>query len=219
MGLLDFFTDADHERINAELKELKEKKKIQDAARIAEHEAQYVEASDAAILATIHPIPRTMVRNTLIKAKQSGLKLGINMGGRTVELQDELYHKGRKLVNGIWVEIDPIHHTGVVTNAPGGKSWHNYFCAVDLVMDGSPKPGYQYTWQDFIDANGDGVNDWNQLGVIGESFGLTWGGRWRPPQAPIDVPHFQYHTGISMVSDALRLYQEGGLANVWEHIV
>ena len=218
MSILDVFRDDYIQGIEADLKALKTQKRATDEARIAAKEAVYVEASDAAILAQLHPTVRVMNRELLIKSKQAGLRIGIHMGGRAIELQNSLYRKGRKLENGIWLPIDPIHRTGIVTNAPGGLSWHNYFCATDDVMDGSPKPGYQYTWNGHIDANKDGRNDWDQFGEIAESVGLTWGGRWRPPKAPVDVPHTQYHSGIATVQEALAIYRNGGMEAVWEQI-
>jgi peptidoglycan L-alanyl-D-glutamate endopeptidase CwlK len=217
MGLFGFFTDAEMKRVEEELKLLKEKKLHQDQARLVDYEKQFLFESDARLLAELHPIIKVMVRKTLVKAGQSGLKVGIDMGLRTWEKQDSLYHQGRKLEGGVWVPIDPIHKTGIVTNAIGGRSWHNYGVAVDIVMDGSPKPGLQPSWQARKDANQDGMDDWLQLGEIGESFGLTWGGRWEMPKAPNDPPHFQYHGDLG-IDSAIALYKNGGIDAVWEKI-
>lgn len=206
-------------KVNEELKLLKENKLQQDQARLIAFENQFVESSDAEKLVLLHPIFKVMVRKTLVKAKRLGIRLGIHAGGRSILEQNGLYHQGRKLENGIWVEIDPVNHSGIVTNAPGGSSWHNYFLAADLVMDGSTKPGYQWSWNGNIDANVDGKNDWTQLGEIAESFGLTWGGRWRPPSAPVDVPHLQYHVGIDSVVEAHALFRKSGIKAVWERVI
>jgi len=212
MGLFDLFNNK---KTDAELLRLKEEKRKQDWIRITELESKYVSPSDAALLAELPPTVRLMVRNTLIQCKQAGIHLGIHTGYRSVEAQDELYKIGRKLENGLWVVSDKAK---IVTNAIGGKSWHNYGLAADLVIDGSEKPGLQWTWDDTVDTNKDGLCDWNQMGIIAEHNGLTWGGRWRPPVAPKDDPHVQYHNGIDTVSQALILYKQGGLDAVWNKI-
>lgn len=64
-----------------------------------------------------------------------------------------------------------------VTNAPALSSYHNYGLAGDVV----PKAYMQMpNW------NPSGPL-WQKLGVIGESVGLSWGGRWAKP----DLPHFE----------------------------
>ena len=42
-------------------------------------------------------------------------------------------------------------------------------------------------WNPDLDADGDGVAEYTEAGELGESVGLTWGGRWDSP----DAPHFQ----------------------------
>ena len=37
-------------------------------------------------------------------------------------------------------------------------------------------------------AKKEDLDSWEKLGALGESCGLTWGGRWKKP----DRPHFQY---------------------------
>jgi hypothetical protein len=55
---------------------------------------------------------------------------------------------------------------------------HNFGLAVDIVayVDG------KWTWVT------KGIN-WKRLGELGESLGLTWGGRWKHPYDPA---HFQH---------------------------
>jgi len=216
MNIWTIFSDSEIFKIEEELKLLKEKKlqQEQEHARLVEYEKQFLLESDAVIIAMLHPVVKVMVRKTLVKAGQTGLKVGIYMGIRTFKRQAELYALGRKQVNGVW---QVTNQKEVVTNALPGYSWHNHALAADIVMDGSPRPGLQPSWGAFKDANGDKVNDWTQLGEIGESFGLTWGGRWKKP-VPVDAPHFQYHGDLT-IEDALALYKFGGLDAVWERVV
>jgi len=65
-----------------------------------------------------------------------------------------------------------------VTKAPALLSFHNYGLAFDVV----PKAYMNHpTW------NPEGAL-WPKLGAIGESLGLSWGGRWSTP----DKPHFEF---------------------------
>ncbi len=47
-------------------------------------------------------------------------------------------------------------------------------------------------WDDAADWNSDGVSDWIQLGKLGESIGLEWGGNF---SSMPDFPHFQLREG------------------------
>lgn len=89
-----------------------------------------------------------------------------------------------------------------VTNAKGGFSWHNYGLAVDVVY--RDKKG-KFTWDDNL--------PWDKLGELGKAVGLEWGGDWQFK----DRPHFQLTAKINIRS-ALRLYQQGGLGNVWREL-
>lgn len=93
-----------------------------------------------------------------------GCPIRITEGYRSIERQNELYAQGR-------TKPGPI-----VTNARGGESYHNWGCAFDIV----PLEGYTST-------------KWNKIGVLGESLGFVWGGRW----AFQDKPHFELTHGYS----------------------
>jgi peptidoglycan L-alanyl-D-glutamate endopeptidase CwlK len=45
-----------------------------------------------------------------------------------------------------------------------------------------------------MDGDLDGIRDWQEVGVAGESVGLEWGGRWRKIR---DMPHFQLTRGLT----------------------
>jgi len=203
------YTDEEISNIENELKLLKERRLFQDQQRMEQYEKQFVEESDAVILAKLHPIVKVMMRKLLIQCKQAGLKFGIYSGLRTFDEQNKLYSKGRRFENGNWVIINKAE---IVTNSKCGYSWHNYGLACDFVIRGSKN---QWTWNSSIDTNRDGRNDWNHFGEIAESNGLTWGGRWKPP----DIPHVQYHGGIKDINSALTLYNSGGIYAVWEKVV
>lgn len=141
-------------------------------------------------LLQLHPKFRAMVTELLLDAEAEGYVVGIHKAYRSVEAQDKLYAQGRTTKGDI------------VTKAKGGLSWHNYGLAVDIVF----KVKGKWSWDEKL--------PWVQLGALGKTCGLTWGGDW--PQA--DRPHFQYTKGLSSIREALRLYRQGGQKAVWEKI-
>lgn len=89
------------------------------------------------------------------------------------------------------------------TRAKPGFSLHNYGLAADLTFrDEKGRPSW------------DERHDWKRLGELGKDLGLTWGGDWK---RLLDRPHFQ-HVPNDRLSEIRQLYQEGGLARVWESI-
>lgn len=104
---------------------------------------------------------------------------------RTFAEQNELYAKGRTKPGGI------------VTNARGGFSFHNYGLAIDIVLlkdnnlDGI---GEQAIWDTKVDIDGDGKRDWIEVVNVFKQFGWEWGGDWKFN----DPPHFQKTFGKSV---------------------
>ena len=90
-----------------------------------------------------------------------GYDLRITAGFRSLEEQTQLYDEGRT-VDG-----------HIVTEAPAGRSIHNYGLAVDVV---DKYKGYDI--------------DWDKLIQIGAYCGLESGG-------PGDLPHFEHRGGLS----------------------
>jgi peptidoglycan L-alanyl-D-glutamate endopeptidase CwlK len=95
---------------------------------------------------------------------------------RSIEEQDKLYARG------------PIKDGGV-TNAPGGKSYHNYGLAYDvtrLLPDGKT-PDFKF-------------NNFEAYAPIFKEHGFEWGGDWSSDKR--DPPHFQRSYGYT--TDQLR---------------
>jgi hypothetical protein len=115
------------------------------------------------------PMPTDIDQNFLTQVNECfiatatiyGYTLRISSGFRTVEEQDQLYNQGRT-ING-----------HIVTEAPGGKSIHNYGFAVDVVD----------RWHEYN-------IDWKKLGKIATFCGLE-------PSDEGDISHFEYRSGLT----------------------
>jgi hypothetical protein len=90
-----------------------------------------------------------------------GYNLRISSGFRTVIEQEQLYHQGR------------ADNGDIITEAPGGKSIHNFGFAVDVV---DRKREYNINWE--------------RLAKIGAYCGLE-------PGDENDLPHFEYRGGLT----------------------
>lgn len=114
----------------------------------------------------------------------AGIDIIVTSTYRDLESQARLYAQGRSLPGQI------------VTYADQGDSWHNWRRAFDVVPLKNGKP----VWS----VRGHDKDVWMQIGKIGESLGLEWGGSWdRHP----DYPHFQDKMGRTLYG----LKKEAGL--------
>lgn len=104
-------------------------------------------------------------------AKSKGIDLLVTSTYRDNESQAALFAQGRTAPGK------------VVTNAKPGESFHNWRCAVDVV----PLVNGKAIWDDNA--------LWLRIGIIGESCGLQWAGRWTTFK---ESPHFQYTGGLTI---------------------
>ncbi|MDX9820635.1 MAG: M15 family metallopeptidase [Syntrophales bacterium] len=104
-----------------------------------------------------------------VKMAETGIPFMLTCTKRTQEEQNDLYARGRTKPGAkvTWTR----------------KSKHIEGRAFDIAIlrDGQP------VWDMKADVNHDAVPDYEQAGVIGESVGLGWGGRFKNP----DRPHFE----------------------------
>lgn len=103
-------------------------------------------------------------------AMPSNVQAILISGGRTFAQSDALYAQGRTAPGCI------------VTNAPAGRSFHNYFLAVDFDMVTNGKDDY---------AVGP---HWMEIVSIMKKHGFEWGGDWNSIK---DNPHFENRFGYS----------------------
>lgn len=116
-------------------------------------------------LKALHPYFRDRITQLMALCKEKGIELAVVESYRTRSKQAEYFSMGRKY-----------------TRSAGGKSKHQYGLAVDLV----PIINGEAQWDDKV--------LWKKIGVIGESLGLRWGGRWR---SPYDPAHFEWTGGLA----------------------
>lgn len=111
---------------------------------------------------------------------------------RTFQEQDALFAQGRTRLfdeNG--------NRLGVVTNASGGQSIHNYGLALDIVLivdTNKDKKPDTAVWNTVADYDGDRVADWMEVTNILKRNGWEWGGDWKRFK---DAPHFEKNFGYT----------------------
>lgn len=134
-------------------------------------------------VALLHPKVRAEVVSIvdyLESAWPAGTKLRIVQGLRTIEDQNALYAKGRTT-------------TGPkVTNAKGGKSYHNYGLAIDYVV----MVGTAIHWEHPLNK---------EVIAAFKSKGWKWGGDFK---SIVDKPHFEKSFGYT-VSQLYAKYLKG----------
>jgi len=143
-------------------------------------------------LGEVHPELARRIKQIDVMLPSLGLQ--VTQGLRSWSEQDALYAEGRTAPGSI------------VTNSPGGSSWHNFGLACDIVPE-DITPG-QPDWDISHPA-------WGRLVSVGQSLGLVSGSEWKTFK---DYPHFQL-TGRFPVNpdDEVRyIFKEGGIQGVWD---
>jgi peptidoglycan LD-endopeptidase CwlK len=115
----------------------------------------------------LRPEVRPQVDAFLAACSSAGLNVLVTCTLRSNDEQTALYAQGRTA---------PGH---IVTDAPAGRSAHNYGLALDVVPMVNGKP----------DWNGhDPI--WFKIGQLGQNAGLTWLGA--PGSEFPEMPHFEH---------------------------
>ena len=143
---------------------------------------------------------QSKIKKFTIAMFSAGIPFAITCTSRTVKEQFALYAQGRDdlaTVNALRYDaglppIGPAQNKHKVTwtlnskhlidlddNNPHNDKSRAFDIAI--VRDGKP------VWDVKVDVNNDQIPDYEQAGIIGESVGLRWGGRFRSP----DRPHFE----------------------------
>jgi hypothetical protein len=122
-------------------------------------------------LNALHPFFRDKVSALIKSCNSKGIELAIVETYRTPLKQNEYKSMGKKY-----------------TRTPAGRSKHQYGLAVDIV----PVVNGEAQWNN--------IRLWRKIGVIGESLGLRWGGRWK---SLYDPGHFEWSGGLTSQQLAL----------------
>jgi peptidoglycan LD-endopeptidase CwlK len=131
-------------------------------------------------------------------AEQANIHFIVTQTLRSNEEQTAYYAQGRLPLNEVNdlrknAKLPPIsaeENKNIITRAKTvWDSYHAYGRAFDVaVVDSNGK----VNWSENIDWNSDGISDWVELGKLGESIGLEWGGNFSSLR---DLPHFQLREG------------------------
>lgn len=130
----------------------------------------------------LHPIVKGKAQSFLGLCEAADIDVLIISTYRDEESQAALFAQGRTKPGNI------------VTNAKAGRSYHNWRVAFDVVPLRNGKPVWGTSGQD--------GKLWERIGLIGESVGLEWAGRWKNFK---EYPHFQFTGG-----NDLAYFQGGG---------
>jgi peptidoglycan L-alanyl-D-glutamate endopeptidase CwlK len=117
------------------------------------------------------PIVAVKASAFVAACKAQGIDIIITSTYRDNESQAALYAQGRTAKGHI------------VTDANAGESFHNYRCALDF----APIVNGKINWND--------ADTFIKCGVIAESVGLEWSGRWKKFK---ELAHVQYTGGLSI---------------------
>jgi peptidoglycan LD-endopeptidase CwlK len=134
-------------------------------------------------IASLNKKLQPLARRLIETATEQGIHVKVICGNRTYAEQDELYAQGR-------TKPGPV-----VTKTKGGQSMHNVGCAFDIGIFSADGKKYY-----------DESNDYERVGKIGESLGLTWGGSWR---GFVDQPHFELTEGRKL-AELREAFEEKG---------
>ena len=123
----------------------------------------------------LHPKVAKMCQAFIAECKAQGIDVLITSTYRDAASQNALYAQGRTAPGKI------------VTKAKAGKSFHNYRVAFDFV----PLVNGKAQWNDSA--------LFTRCGVIAESVGLEWAGRWKRFK---EMPHCQFTGGLTLADFA-----------------
>lgn len=135
----------------------------------------------------LHPKVRQEVIDTITEVEKGfplNMKVRVVQGLRTIEEQNELYAQGRTKPGK------------KVTNAQGGKSYHNYGLAIDFaIMYDQNNDGLfeLLSWDIAKDGDNDGKKDWLEVVDAFKAKGWGWGGEWHSIK---DYPHLEKTFGF-----------------------
>jgi LysM repeat protein len=159
----------------------------------------------------LHPLFRQRLAMLAERLAARGMKALITDGMRTFGEQDELFQKGRRNVAG----------EGIVTNARGGQSNHNYGLAVDMYpvlpdSTGKDKVFTSIPKHSSVEFARAFTKVQNAIGDEAEQLGMFWGARF---SGIVDTPHIQLLAEHDLgARECLKIFRSHGdkLEAVWD---
>jgi len=152
-------------------------------------------------IAYLDPVMRGKIPDFLEEVKQSGISIIITCTARLAQAQMALYAQGRQSLDEInrlrkivnLYTLGPAEAKKKVTNTLLSKhlvnfdNWDpndDYSQAFDFAIMSGKKADYNLK----VNVNKNQIPDYEEVGIIAESYGWEWGGRWK--NFP-DYPHIQ----------------------------
>jgi peptidoglycan L-alanyl-D-glutamate endopeptidase CwlK len=140
-------------------------------------------------------------RQFLLLCEKQGLPVHITCTARSIHEQKALYAQGREPLEkvnelrkgvGLWALKKEENKRPITWTL---KSRHIVYEEKEKAraFDVALVKDKQFVWDLKVDVNDNDINDWEEMGRIGESCGLEWGGRWKKP----DRPHFQEKENVT----------------------
>jgi len=136
-------------------------------------------------------------RRFIDECKRKGIPVIVTSTIRTEAEQCAYYMQGRKDLNTVnkyrreaGLPVITQKENRIITK--NRISIHEFECAFDVAVT---KAG-TVIWEIKADVNGNNIPDYEEIGIIGESLGLRWGGRFTFK----DYCHFEY-TGNLDIAD------------------
>lgn len=154
---------------------------------------------------TAHPKLRAIMLSCYCKAvlaTPDNVHPVIEQVYRSFEESDHDYQLGRTIKNPDGVSASrPMGQ--IISNAPGGHSWHNYGLALDFHLQINGKP---YWPANEVEAAKN--ENWMIVVNIFKNSGFNWGGEF--PGGFKDSPHLEHKMGQT-IKGLLALHQQGKL--------
>jgi peptidoglycan L-alanyl-D-glutamate endopeptidase CwlK len=144
----------------------------------------------------LHPSVADKCVTLMSLCKAKGINIIVTSTLRTAAEQRALYAQGRMpldVVNALRKDADLVP----LTERYGSRkvtwtrtSLHQFGCAFDIAIVKDQKA----IWDLKADVNANDIHDYEEIGALGESIGLRWGGRF----GRRDLVHFEYTDGLGI---------------------
>lgn len=151
-------------------------------------------------LKDVYPVLAQKIRQMAQVLQSEGTQIRVVQGLRTWAQQDALYAQGRTTKGNI------------ITNVPGGSSWHCFGLAVDCV------PAVNGITAFYVPDWDSDHPTWKRMEALGVGLGLQSGATWK---RFVDAPHFQISGPFAADApddEVRQIFKQAGMEAVWAEI-